>query len=236
MLTITKPFPQELAYIFRIYSPVDDVSIINTNHKDYKASEYGLSERAVVTEQQTPIEILLRIDSDNTVSSRNIYNFLELNPSNYSRWCKMNILNNPFSTENVDFTPFVIHDECGGQATTEYKCSISFAKKLCMLSKTERGEQARDYFIKVEDKLKELAMKNTQREPVQSSLSTTGKLDRLRIMELNALTQQAKLLYQMSNVKTLPTDQRNILVIKAAELLLGVPVLPSASPEQLTLT
>lgn len=47
-----------------------------------------------------------------------------------------------------------MNDECGGQATTDYKLTISFAKKLCMLQKNERGEQARDYFIKAEEALK----------------------------------------------------------------------------------
>ena len=105
---------------------------------------------------KTPIETLLHVDDDKTVSAKKVYEFLELRQKDYSRWCKTNILGNQYAEENVDFVPFRVNAECGGQATTDYKLSVSFAKKLCMLQHNERGEQARKYFIAVEEKLKEV--------------------------------------------------------------------------------
>lgn len=38
----------------------------------------------------------------------------------------------------------------------DYRLTIDFAKKLCMVSKSERGEQARNYFIEVEKRYKQI--------------------------------------------------------------------------------
>lgn len=82
-----------------------------------------------------------------------------MNPSQYARWYKNNILDNPFAEENVDFEVLNINVENpkGGRPTQDFKLTANFAKKLSMQGKTERAEQAREYFIRVEDKLKEVA-------------------------------------------------------------------------------
>lgn len=111
-------------------------------------------------ETQSPIELLLEVGEDGRVSSRNVYKFLGHDFANYSRWCRNNITSNEFADEGEDYTRLFIKEE-HGQNTTDYRLSVPFAKKLCMLSKTERGEQARDYFILIEDKMKEVATKAT---------------------------------------------------------------------------
>ena len=60
------------------------------------------------------------------------------------------MLDNEFAEEGTDYFPFRMNAECGGQATINYELTIDFAKHLCMLSRSERGEQARNYFIEVE--------------------------------------------------------------------------------------
>lgn len=57
---------------------------------------------------QTPIEIALGIDENGMTTARKLYAFLELEPKNYSRWCKSNITDNEFATENEDYKVFVI--------------------------------------------------------------------------------------------------------------------------------
>lgn len=109
------------------------------------------------TSNQTPIEIALGIDEEGMTTSRKLYAFLEMDSKNYSRWCKRNIIENEFAEENVDyFYSSLMKSEQGrGNFAEDYKLSASFAKKLSMQSKTVKGEQARQYFLKVEDKLKE---------------------------------------------------------------------------------
>lgn len=109
------------------------------------------------TSNQTPIEIALGINEEGMTTARKLYAFLEMDSKNYSRWCKRNIIENEFAEENVDyFYSSLMKSEQGrGNFAEDYKLSAGFAKKLSMQSKTAKGEQARQYFLKVEDKLKE---------------------------------------------------------------------------------
>jgi len=108
----------------------------------------------------TPIEIALGIDEKGMTTAKKLYDFLELDPKNYSRWCKTNILENEFAEKENDYEVFVTKDEypLGGRPTMDFKLTSSFAKKLSMTAKNEKGEQAREYFVKTEDKLKEVAL------------------------------------------------------------------------------
>lgn len=127
-----------------------------------------------ITSKQTPIEIVLGIGEDGKTTARKLYEFLEMDASNYSRWIKSNILENPFAEENTDYRVFVTNDENpkGGRPTQDFKLSANFAKKLSMQGKTERAEQARDYFIKVEDKLKEIAVKGIKHNVKQLTITS----------------------------------------------------------------
>ena len=106
---------------------------------------------------QTPIEIALGIDADGKTTAKKLYEFLELNPRNYARWCKTNITENLFAEEGIDYYSSSMKSEGKGNFAQDFKLSANFAKKLSMQGKTEKAEQARDYFITVEDKLKQAA-------------------------------------------------------------------------------
>lgn len=114
-------------------------------------------------EEQTPIEIALGIDEEGRTTARKLYEFLELAKGQFSRWSKANIVENSFAEEEVDYWGFDIDVE--GNKTKDYKLTASFAKKLAMCSHTPRGEQARNYFVKVEDVLKEKALTEKQKLP-----------------------------------------------------------------------
>ena len=107
---------------------------------------------------QTPIEIALGIDENGMTTAGKLYDFLGMDRRNYSRWFKNNFTKNQFAEENVDYFPFVTNEECGGQASQDAKLTSAFAKKLSMQQKNERGEQARNYFVKVEDKAKDMVV------------------------------------------------------------------------------
>lgn len=107
------------------------------------------------TTNQTPIEIALGIDENGMTTARKLYSFLGLAKGQFSRWYKSNITENKFAEEGADFWGFDVNVE--GNIVQDFKLSASFAKKLSMMSKSERGEEARQYFVKVEDKAKEIA-------------------------------------------------------------------------------
>ena len=56
----------------------------------------------VSTSTQTPIEIALGIDKDGMTTARKLYEFLEMDSKNYSRWLKNNITENQFAEEGED--------------------------------------------------------------------------------------------------------------------------------------
>lgn len=119
------------------------------------------------TSAQTPIEIALQIDENGMTSLKKLYEFLELEPKNYSRWCKRNIIENPFATEKLDYIPVRQTEERPNpKPTYEYKLTSDFAKQLSMTVKNERGQEARKYFIACEQGLKVATQK------LQSSVNT----------------------------------------------------------------
>lgn len=81
------------------------------------------------TSQMTPIEIALGMDENGMVSAKKLYEFLELNPSNYARWIKNNVLDNPVYDEDVDYI-VVRHDvereksRFGESLNTTQDCSL----------------------------------------------------------------------------------------------------------------
>ncbi|WP_312503917.1 antA/AntB antirepressor family protein [Lacrimispora sp.] len=119
------------------------------------------------TSNLTPIESVLGIDEDGMTTAKKLYEFLELNPSNYSKWCRRNILENEFAEENIDYWAFVPKDEreFNPNPTQDFKLTAHFAKKLSMTQKNERGEQAREYFTRVEDGAKKMILQFQDMSP-----------------------------------------------------------------------
>lgn len=143
-----------------------------------------MNEIIASTSNQTPIEIALGIDEEGMTTARKLYAFLELAQGQFARWCKRNIIENDFATENEDYWGFDINVE--GNKVSDYKLSAPFAKKLSMQSKTAKGEQARQYFLKVEDKLKETVSRTVPMSPLeqlqlqaQAILQVNEKVDAL---------------------------------------------------------
>lgn len=159
------------------------------------------------TSDKTPIEIALQIDSDGMTTLSKLYDFLEINPSNYSRWCRKNIINNPFANEGYDYISFRHHEEnpsLGGRPKIDYKLTSDFAKQLCMTVRNERGKQARDYFIACEQGLKvattKLQARNDDIQALAQNVNTlVQKIDsvfnslesRIATLENNNTTQKA---------------------------------------------
>jgi phage anti-repressor protein len=112
---------------------------------------------------QTPIEILLKIDKDGFTTAKNLYDYLQLDKSHYSRWCKSNIVDNDFAEEGVDYiySPSKA-SKSRGNFSEDYKITATFAKKLSMTAKCERGERARCYFIACEETLKQFAIRTAE--------------------------------------------------------------------------
>lgn len=146
---------------------------------------------------------LLRNDNpkDKTpVSARALYDYLGYNTSQWKRWYTKNIINNKFAIENEDYVGFVIETNgnqfevsdtmskthnAGGRPTMDFAITIDFAKKLSMQSQNEKGEEARNYFIACENRLKEITQKPLSQIDliIQSALQLKEQEQRLSAVE-----------------------------------------------------
>lgn len=99
-----------------------------------------------------------------TINARDLYEFLEVK-SDFKNWIKNYIKDFDFK-ENQDFISFGknLPKPKGGRPSKEYHISINMAKELSMLQRTEKGKQAREYFIACENKLKEIIQPKTALE------------------------------------------------------------------------
>lgn len=90
------------------------------------------------------------------VSARELYDFLGFDKSQWARWYQKNIELNDFASVNEDYEVLdIMSKTSGGRPSVDFALSIDFAKRLSMMARTERGEQARQYFLECERKLKE---------------------------------------------------------------------------------
>lgn len=122
---------------------------------------------AMDTSRLTPIEIALGIDEKGMTTAKKLYEFLEMDKSHYSRWVKSNITDNQFADEKIDYWALATDGEreFNPNPTQDFKLTAHFAKKLSMTQKNKRGEDAREYFTKAEDKLKEVVINRMQLSP-----------------------------------------------------------------------
>ena len=165
-----------------------------------------------LTSNETPIEIALQIDKDGMTTASKLYAFLELLPSNFARWCKKNIVNNKFATENEDYFPFIMQEERdkpkNPKPKTDYKLTSEFAKKLSMTGNTEKHEQARNYFIACEQGLKIATAKlHARNDDIQALAQSVNNLVQKIDNKFDSLEARVSTL-ENTTPKSLPKKQR----------------------------
>jgi anti-repressor protein len=125
-------------------------------------------------------QIVKKDNGQRAVSAIALHKGLGYNKAHYAKWARVNIVNAKWAFENEDWvevrtkgekpqtgshpkgenpqTGSRQHDENplpaskGGRPTTDYLLSLSFAKRLAMMARTEAGETIRRYFSEVESR------------------------------------------------------------------------------------
>lgn len=145
-----------------------------------------------ISSKQTPIEIALGVDENGMTTARKLYEFLELNPSNYSKWCKTNITENQFAIENEDYTRFVLEYESavGIKEREDYRLTAHFAKKLSCKGNSAKAELAREYFTRFEEKAKEDVIDRQQLSPLMQSLMSMVEVQAKQELEQKRQAEQ----------------------------------------------
>lgn len=100
---------------------------------------------------------LIKINNDDperpTVSGRELHEFLEVG-TKYQDWFPR--MREYGFEEGKDFIPIKIENVLSQKrertySTTDHQITVPMAKELCMIQRNERGKQARQYFIAVEE-------------------------------------------------------------------------------------
>lgn len=158
------------------------------------------------TTMQTPIEIALGIDENGMTTARALYEFLSGERSNFSKWAKRNIEQNEFFEENKDWWGFVT--VTNGNQCKDYRLTTDFAKHLSMESHSSKGKIARQYFIKVEDGMKELASRFQNMSPELRAVLVVDQ--RVTRVEKKADTLEERFNDFEQNLPLLPEDADDV--------------------------
>lgn len=142
------------------------------------------------------VKIKTNENGEQLVSGRELHEFLEVNEK-YTDWFKR-MVEYGFA-ENVDFIGLSEKSEkLGGRPRMNHAMTLNMAKEVSMIQRTEKGKQARLYFIDVENQYKAIQKRlpNTREAIQQLLLQGVEEVNqRVDIMEerLSNVEENAKL-------------------------------------------
>lgn len=162
---------------------------------------------------------LIKITKDeqenSVVSGRDLHDFLEVKTA-YKDWfprmCEYGF------TDGKDFSS-ILSESTGGRPRVDHALTLDTAKEISMIQRTEKGKQARQYFIEVEKAYKEkYKLPQTPEEKLALTMQVTLRLDK-RVGNLE------KSIDEIQNKSEIDSDQRYKLWVarnkKAIEALGG---------------
>ena len=131
---------------------------------------------------------LIRIDvnenQEPVISGRVLHSFLEV-ATPYDKWFPR-MVEYGF-TDGLDFSTF-LSESTGGRPATDHAIRLDMAKEIAMIQRTEKGKQARQYFIQIEkdynspEKIMARALQIAEKE--LSNLRLENKVQEQQIAEL----------------------------------------------------
>jgi anti-repressor protein len=121
------------------------------------------------------ISISTNQQGENIVSARELYEFLEVK-TEFSKWCTR-MFEYGF-VENRDYTEVTVKNDDnlkGGRSTLiDYALTLDTSKEIAMVQRTEKGKQARLYFIDCE---KQVTKPKTQIEILLASVQMLANIE-----------------------------------------------------------
>lgn len=106
----------------------------------------------VSNEMNELIKITINEEGQQLVSARELHEFLEVK-TRFNDWI-VRMCEYGFK-ENIDYSILSNDNPNGGLPIKEYAITIDMAKEISMIQRTDKGKQARQYFIACEKKLRE---------------------------------------------------------------------------------
>lgn len=152
----------------------------------------------------------------NSVDARGLHRFLE-SQQEFATWIKAKVLHNPYFEENQDYVLLdknVTQTGSGGHNRKDYALTMDTAKKVAMASNTPRGNQARDYFLQCERKVKSLSMIPDFNNPAIAARAWADQIEAKQALQLE-MEEQAPM---VEFAKAVQISDRNITMNDMAKL------------------
>lgn len=125
-----------------------------------------------------------------TVNARELHTFLEVGTA-FKDWIARRVSEYDFS-EGTDFCSFLSESD-GGRPAKEYAISLDMAKELAMVERTDKGKQARQYFIECERRATSPQLPNFA-NPVEAARAWADATE--KALQLQAEVQQNQALIE----------------------------------------
>lgn len=164
------------------------------------------------------IKITQDENGNSVVSGRDLHDFLGVQ-TKYTQWFER-MVSYGF-TENIDFVGFSQKREkpTDGRPAIDHALTLDMAKEISMIQRTDKGKQARQYFIEVEKAFKEqYRLPQTPEEKLALTMEVTTRINK-------RLGKVEEKIIEIENKQEINSDQRYKLWVtrnrKAVEVLGG---------------
>ena len=118
---------------------------------------------------------LIKIYNGSLLDARELHKFLEIK-TDFRKWVQRNLIK--YFEEGKEFRSKMTEtSQRGGRPQKDYYLTLDTAKKLAMMAKTSKGEEARNYFLECEKTI--IALKQNKRLEAFLKLETSkGRLEK----------------------------------------------------------
>ena len=158
---------------------------------------------------------LIRISNEAeqpTVSARELHEALGIS-TKFSMWFER-MCEYGFSQGNEFFPKMGKTSEQGGRPSTDYEISIDMAKQICMLQRTEKGRQYRQYFLDLEKAW------NTPEQIMARALRVANReIDKLKADNQKMIEDTARMKPKEIFADAVSTSETSILIGDLAKLI-----------------
>lgn len=107
-------------------------------------------------ERKTGLIKITENESGSVVSARELHEFLEVKTP-LKDWFPRMV---EYGFEGGEDFSAILSESTGGRPSVDYAITLDMAKEVSMLQRTDKGKQARRYFIDCEKRVKEYQFKN----------------------------------------------------------------------------
>ncbi len=156
-----------------------------------------------ITEQANLIPVTTNERGETVVSGRDLHDFLDVK-TKYADWFKR--MSEYGFDENIDFAVFLKNEKDdtafgGSRKITDHAMTLDMAKEISMIQRTERGKQARQYFIEVEKRYKQQSNLRMPETPMEI-MSVVGKITERQDKQLKELNTRVTYLTDLAGLNS----------------------------------